>query len=302
MKPEKISYKVFPSYHSEYSDNLDILKSKVKTLQVFSIIFGPSWFIGIFFSIFLAVILFVIAIILIQEHKRLNKELDKILAASNEAEFYAMKLNEVLEKSKEIIYDILPFYEQSAKDNLVIAKTDLIDRAISPFWDRIEETTKCLALFNEAVEQLNLNGEIYSKILDGKKHNFPSQFPYGTKISTPQSTLDDFNSIVRKAHTTEGFSNIWEHKKTQKILIVGFQSIVQAINSMSSRITSAISDLKHSISSEFREVRHIQEEQLKTFASSQWLMNNTLKEMDNKLYYLQYNKKPHTPFVRPLFD
>jgi hypothetical protein len=285
--------KIYSSYKSEYLNKIEELKSKIKTLKVFSFIFGPSWFIAIFFSVFLSIFLVIITAIIIATCNKLEKDLKNILKTNDEAEFYSNKLNIILDKSKEIINDILPYYEQSAKNYIDKAKTELRDGAISPFWDQIEEATKCLAFYNESVCQLNINGEIYSRVLDGKEHNFPSAFPFGTNISIPHAVVDEFNSTIRKAHTTDGFSNIWEHRKTQKILIVGFESVVHAINNMSITISSSINELKHSIKSDFIEVRYFQQEQLKSFESSQRIMNNTLQEMNTRLYYLQYNKKSY---------
>ena len=98
------------------------------------------------------------------------------------------------------------------------------------------------------------------------------------------------------------FANIWEHRKTQKILIAGFQTLEQAINNMKYEILSAINNLNHSIKSEFRELRNIQIEQIRSIEAGNAALNRTLTSMDTKLYYLEYNKKPTTPFVRPLFD
>lgn len=232
-----------------------------------------------------------------KEEKEVKAEMAVI-----QAEEYSSKLNMILSKSEEIPNKILPYLEASAKMHIDIAKTDFSDNAISPFWDNIEEASKFLALYKEAIDQLQLNGELYSKILGGKSHNFPDRFPIGTNISISNGLLDEFNTIIRKAHTRPEFGNIWEQRKTQKILIAGFQNLGQAINNMKDEIISSIDNLDYSIKSGFRELKNIQLEQMRTFETSQAVLNNTLSSMDKKLYYIQYREKPIRPFIRPIGD
>lgn len=71
---------------------------------------------------------------------------------------------------------------------------------------------------------------------------------------------------------------------------------------MKDEILSAISNLRYSIDSGFKELNNIQVEQLRTFENGQRVINGTLETMDKKLYYLQYRKKPNTPFIRPMID
>lgn len=218
------------------------------------------------------------------------------------AETYSKQLNSILSKSEEIINNILPYFESCANRSIQNAKYDFAQNAISPFWDRIEETSNYLGCYKEAINQLVINGELYTKILANKRHNFPLPFPLGTNISIPVYLLDDFNSTVRKAQTRFEFANIWEHRKTQKILIAGFNSLEQAIYGMKDSIVNSIHELKLSIQSDFIGLKNIQIEALNDFKRSQHTINDTLNSMDNKLYYIQYSKKPTTPFLRRFND
>lgn len=218
--------------------------------------------------------------------------------AIQQAEYYSDKLNSILEKSNEIVNEILPCFENTAINNLKIAATDFNDNALYPFWERIEEICNNLGAYKEAVDQLILNGELYSKALASKRHNFPTPFPFGTSISISQNVFDDFYSIVRRAHTNSDFANIYGHYKSHKILIAGFQTLADAINNMNNSIISSIDNLEQSIKSDFRELKNFQIQQLETFKKSQYTLNNTLNSMDQKLYYIQYKKQPRTPFIR----
>lgn len=307
----KFSYTVFPDDVSSLPKfPLDEGKSETATFFAFSglaiMVVGGIWLLVNLFTggygWVICLVLWIINVIIFRAiQNEANKE-HKEEKVKNQAESFSNQLNEILFKSEEIVNNILPYYEASAKQHLDIAKTDFSDNAISPFWDKVEEASKCLALYKEAIDQLIINGEIYSAILRERKHNFPTPFPIGTNISTPKSILDDFNSIVRKAQTKFEFANIWEQRKTQKILIAGFQTLSQAIYDMSNAIVYSIDDLKHSISSDFRQLHNIQIEQMKSFEASHSVLNSTLTSMDKKLYFIQYKEKPLRPFIRPLSD
>ncbi len=49
-------------------------------------------------------------------------------------------------------------------------------------------------------------------------------------------------------------------------------------------------------------MHNVQIEQLKRFETSRVEIQNALNSIDTILYYIQYKKKPYTPFVRPLSD
>jgi hypothetical protein len=255
---------------------------------------------GYFWLIFLLLGLLLYLKIILTDKK--NSNISLIENANENSSFLSQQLNDILIKSEEIVTTILPFYEESSKKSIAEAKIDFSENAISPFWDRIEEASKSLACFQQAVDQLILNGEIYSKILNNKRHNFPIPFPIGAPITISQKILDDFFGLIRKAQTKFEFANIWEHRKTQKILIAGFSTLEQAISTMNSSIINAIWELEQSIKSEFRELKNIQFEQVANFKAENKALSNTLASMDTKLYFLQYNKRPVTPFVRPLSD
>lgn len=245
---------------------------------------------------------FVISIILMLYFINESDKNYRIKKVKEEAESISKQLNELLKKSEEIVSNILPSFEVSAHKSIELAKVDFAENALSPFWNQIENASKYFAYYKEAIEQLVLNGELYSKVLEGKQHNFPKPFPIGANIPISQTILDEYNATIRKAQSKFEFANIWEHRKTQKILIAGFQTLEQAINNMKDAVVQAIANLGYSIKTEFRELKNIQIEQIRSFEACQATINNTLTSMDTKLYYLQYNEKPNTPFLRPWIE
>jgi hypothetical protein len=253
---------------------------------------------GSLIFILTSIILFIISDSI---HKH-DAKVTSITIAKGEADTLSYNLNEILTKSTEITEKILPSFESSVIRSINEAKIDLSEKAISPFWDKIEEANKYLGCYKEAVEQLIINGEVYTKALTGKAHNFPMPFPISSNVTISKNTINEFHSIIYEAHKIDGFSNIWEQRKTQKVLITGFTNLEHAINNMTSAIISAISDLSYSVKSEFKEMRNFQQIQFDSLSSSIKTTSETLTDVNNKLYYIQYNKKPNIPFIRPLID
>ena len=216
----------------------------------------------------------------------------QIQKANSEAEFYTQKFNNILAKSEEIVHQILPYCEESTKQSLERAKIEFSENVYSPFWSEIEEASKILACYIEAVNQLCLNSEVYTYTLKNLSHNFPMPFPFATNISISQTVMNEYKAIIRTAQTNPTFSIIWEQRRNSTILIGGFRTLENAINNMSNEISSALSDLKYSITSELSEMKYVQKEQLKSFETSQVYLNQTLNSMDNKLYYIQWKEKP----------
>lgn len=212
--------------------------------------------------------------------------------ARNEADFLSQKFNSMLQKSEEIIIDILPYLEYSTVQSLNRAKIEFAQNVYSPFWSEIEEASKFLALYKEALNQLCLNSEMYNYILKKKSHNFPIPFPFGPNITIQESIIDDYKATIRKAQQDPTFSIIWEQRRGTSILISGFSTLENAIVNMKSELHSAINELQYSITSELQEMKFAQKTQLQNFESSQAYLLNTLNSMDNKLYYIQWKKKP----------
>ena len=200
------------------------------------------------------------------------------------AEFQTNQIRALLLKSHEIAYQLLPFYESSARRNIAIAKDDFIENAFSPFWSNIETASESLSLFKEALKQLQINRNLYERNLSGLNHNFPTTFPIGKGIKI-QDTLEEFRTIVRKAHTHPTFSIIWEQRRNTRALYGGFNTLENAINNLGTDIVGAIENLQS-----------IQTQQLDSLQESHQSISNVLSDIDTKMYYVQWKRKPPDKF------
>jgi membrane protein implicated in regulation of membrane protease activity len=129
------------------------------------------------------------------------------------------------------------------------AEKEYADSAFDPYWTSVEEAAGSLAAFDRGVRQLSQNARDYYELLKGRRHNFPA-FPIQMEsLPDPSPVVAEFRRVVRLGQTNFQFANIWEHRKTQKVLFEGFQNLGDAVNNLGGTIMRSFSSLESSISS-----------------------------------------------------
>ncbi|MFZ3208582.1 MAG: hypothetical protein WA140_07080 [Geobacteraceae bacterium] len=225
---------------------------------------GPIWIIGVILSIILAVdgggwLLFFFGIgctlvmASILQHQR-NEE-EKVKLAYNQtqqnintSQNISNQLHQLLKISTELVQE-LPGLLINASNFLQNAKIEFDSNAYSPYWDCIEQTTRNLATFNNNIQWIQNNAVQYYNMLTGLNHNFPSFLPERERFPEPEPVIRELNNVVRPGLTNFQFATIWEHRKTQNILIQGFSTLGDAISNMANTISYSISHLQDTISS-----------------------------------------------------
>ena len=228
--------------------------------------------------------------------RRYQTALQKAIA---EAQSCSNHLNRILDRSVHITKNVLPYFAFAAQKESETAQQDFAENAISPFWDSIESTVKHLIYFHEAVEQLIINGEVYTKILKGRHHNFPVPFPINTNIRVPNEIITALATMVRTAQTKFEFANIWEHRRTRKVLDEGFENLESAVRNINATLLSTIDKLQKSMNDGFQNLKRVNIDSIAEMQGSNTLLANTLGAIDKKLYYIQYNEQPVKGFVQP---
>lgn len=310
------NYRIYPvdfntlTHIPNYSINISFVRVMkiIMLIIALSIFFSTCYFsfdrgdnIQVWPTLFGGILILVAYIIMRFNEKRPDNS-HRIEAAKREAEYLTVEVNLILEKSEEISNNILPFFLNKVQSQILKAKTDLHENAISPFWENIEKLSYTLGLYSEALGQLEINAELYTKYLSWKKHNFPIPFPVNRQVSFPESLLTEYNSIIRKAQTLTSFATVWEIRRNTQVNIAGFRTLTEAVNNMSAVIVAAINNFNDSVKSEFTEFKSSFIKSMNSFSDTQNATRNILGEINEKLYYIEYNKKPNTPFMRPLTD
>lgn len=256
MENTNFNYQI---YHKEVSPSEIVLTHQPECGAVV-----PTWWIGAIVSIIIAAnahswLAFFIGIGLTYMITRFfqnqrNEEEKATIAKNttqqniNTAQNVSNQLNNMLKVSTGLVQE-LPGLLQKASASLDRAKGEFSSNAFSPYWDCIEHATRNLANFNNNIQQIRNYADQYYRQLQDKKHNFPSFFPEREIFPDSVPVINELNTVVRPGLTNFQFATIWEHRKTQNILIQGFSTLGDAISSMAASISSSISYLHDTISS-----------------------------------------------------
>ncbi len=194
------------------------------------------------------------------------RERKKKQRRKNEADLHEMQRNQrqQYERDQEGIYrnlvdicnnslstfELMASQLHDAEIFLDSAEVDFKDGAFSPFWDLIQKATMCLGRFDDGVHATEKNLKHYPEIAR-KLESTPPKFPISNDsiraLKVVNSTTFRLKEIVRQAQCNFQFAAIYEQRKTNQLLTLGFQNLAQAIDGIGARITSSIDELSHQI-------------------------------------------------------
>lgn len=229
--------------------------------------------------------------------------------SKNEAIETSEYLNRIISKSAELVNKVIPYYIDSINQNLNFCNYHLKKKAINNYFDSIEETVRDIACFKDVIDDVILNIKKYSIALTGREHNFPSKFPVSIEDININNQLEQLSKLNYQADTTPEFALVYNQRKLIEVNIAGFANLREGIDFAADKVADSISELKYEIRDSHDRLINIQQRQIdaiKTFSKLQEEyrqgIHEQLNSIDTKLYYIQYNKKPLTPFARPLFE
>jgi hypothetical protein len=131
----------------------------------------------------------------------------------------------------------------AAEAALAAARDEFTQGAFSPFWDAVERAARHIAEYGRHVESVDADANAYYSSLAGREHNLPV-FPVQTTDLPPiRPVLDEFAAVVRIGQTNFQFANIYEHRRTRDVIIAGFKTLGEVINSLESAVVDAITSL-----------------------------------------------------------
>jgi len=144
------------------------------------------------------------------------------------------------------LFESMPRQLTDGEKALDQAEADFAEGAFAPFWDSIERAAVSLGRFDEAAHQISNNSTRYSELakkFEGSPPKFPIARQSASRLAVGTTTSERMKAIVRKAQRNFQFATIYEHRKTNQILVKGFTNLGQALDQMTNRITSSIDDL-----------------------------------------------------------
>ena len=150
------------------------------------------------------------------------------------------------------LFETIPEHLRNAEQHLDQAEIDFAEGTFAPFWDSVERAANTLGRFDEGIRHINDNSSRYTGLIRQYERE-PPMFPLSpqtvAKLSVGTVTAERMKSIVRRAQRNFQFATIYEQRKTNQLLVAGFTSLGQALDQMTWRITSSITDLAGSVDS-----------------------------------------------------
>lgn len=199
------------------------------------------------------------------------------------------KANDIL-KSINQLYDQLPYDLLMAAKLLYDAKDEYEENAYSIYWDRVEKSASYIAKFQADLKKLLDEYQKYYQTLNGRSHNFPNLPKPADVFPNPILLFQEFQRVVRLGLRKFEFASIYEQRKTQRTLISGFNSLGEAINSLSTRIDVAFFELSNSFDAYSRGMAQEISDTRDIFASKMDKQNKTTKELHETLRKLERDR------------
>lgn len=149
-------------------------------------------------------------------------------------------------------FELIPEDIRGAELFLDQAEKNFSENAFAPFWDSIQYAAMQLADFDNRSQKIEENSSKYENYIK-KYEDKPPQFPLAhtsiKKLTMVTTTAKRMQSIVRTAQRDFQFASIYEQRKTNQVLISGFTTLGQALDSMTWKITGSIDNLAGSVNS-----------------------------------------------------
>lgn len=151
----------------------------------------------------------------------------------------------------------LPGFLLRAEEHLDQAGVDLEENVPSPFWDSIEGTIEQLSAFEGGVRKIGANSQKYFSLkrgVDLEVARFPIDRSAIKGIQAAKLTEERMQNLVRLAHKVKDFPLVYEHRKTNKILVAGFSNLSVALNDLGNKIVIAVNELESTLASKLDDV------------------------------------------------
>jgi hypothetical protein len=148
-------------------------------------------------------------------------------------------------------FEVLPKELMDAEALLDQAEVDFEEGAFAPFWDSVEQAAMRIGHFDGRVEKINHNLKRYvelSKIYEAEAPRFPIVIDSVRGMIAGNTAADRMKEIVRKAQRNFEFASIYEQRKTNEILIVGFTNLAQVLDGIGRRLSESIDELSTQVS------------------------------------------------------
>jgi hypothetical protein len=298
------NYKIVPKTKEEiYYNESERIKKEIDYFVLYVLVF--SCIVSVLFILFSSwttygalVLLILLSFIFISyteakdlATKKIKKEQEDLynfnLNTIKETDKLSKKLNLILEKSDLLVNDVIPNQKSHLETILSLLKYNFKDNALIPFWDNIESFIKNINSLNESITILDRNKQFYFKIIEETSNNFPKYFPNINKYKEIENLIKKFKNIKYEAFRKFEFASIWEQRKTQKIIALGFLTMKDAIDNMPYELLYSIrklnSTIENTMNSLSYDIKSLEFNNYTQLIKTNSIIEKNLQSIDDKL-------------------
>ena len=179
-----------------------------------------------------------------EEHLRLEQEKAAAEQAAREAQ-RAARLARIGQLRARLGRQVaeLATIEAEAANRVKFAEGEFSDGAYSPFWDAVESALTPLSDYDQKLTEI---GETVS-LLEQETRASGQPLSSSTELANIPAALQPavaLKFVIRRAQRDPHFSEIYEIRRTNSILIAGFGTLAAAIDGLGAKIDKLIKEIK----------------------------------------------------------
>lgn len=187
----------------------------------------------------------------------------------------------------------IPRSLMTAEELLDVAEKDFSEEAFSPFWDAIERAVNNLGEADKSVQQIALSAQRYRKLVPlvvSSPPKFPVDVQAASRLVAANKTGARLKEIVRTAQRNFQFATIYEQRKTNQILVSGFNNLGDAIVGLGQQISRSIEDVCERVGEVNQSIRQM-DESMRTSAAAEAEQHARAMEADEARYAEQTTRQ-----------
>lgn len=181
-----------------------------------------------------------------------TKEIEQTKTAEKRNNYLSSELLETNNKASELA-SYIPGWLSGINDDLNDARDAFNENLYAPFWDNIEQAMSSIDSYYDCVDGLRELVEYYTECTveyrprEGEIISFPVNLKVVSafnKITELEAKMQD---IIRPAQSNIDFASIYEMRRTNQILVAGFQNLSSAISGLGNTLSEQLSLLNNEI-------------------------------------------------------
>lgn len=165
----------------------------------------------------------------------------------------AIALSELRKDVDDAISSISPILDMAAL-HAANAAAELADESVGQFWDEIEGALRQLANYRNCLDVASYNSsEFRSRRLALPPSKQPAELE-SRHVPSAETVIDQVHRLVRQARRNPSWEQIYQQRRTNDILVQGFQNLGSALDGIETAISTGLQGLATSFHSSMTDI------------------------------------------------